>query len=94
MPMTDWVVVNFRDPTNPTPNGMWVYKTNPHFPGLHFSFSVDNPMNNHVGTDAPPASSYYYGASTGGAAPHFAGAVASAAAQTMLINAWNDYYTV
>lgn len=92
--MNDWVVANFNDPSNPTPNGIWVYKTNPNFPNIHFSLSVDNPLNSHVGTDAPPASSYYYGMNQGGAVPHFAGAPATPAIRQQLVAAWKDYYTV
>lgn len=88
--MNDWVTVNYNDPTNPTPGGIWVYKTNSSFPNSHFSMSVDNPANTHVGTDAPPASSYYYGMSN----PHFAGAPASVATQNTLRAAWTDYFTV
>lgn len=94
MSMDDWIVTNYVDPKNPTPGGIWVYKTNANFPNLHFSFSVDDPINNHVGTDAPPASSYYYGANQNGVIPHFAGAPANAATQANLIAAWQDYYTV
>ena len=93
MAMNDWTVVDYRDPENPTPNGIWVYKTNPSFPNVHFSFSVDDTRNNHVGTDASPKS-YYYGMNQNRVVPHFAGAPANPATQQMLREAWNDYYTI
>ncbi len=86
MTMADWVIANYVDPNN---GNAWVYYTNPNFPGIHFSRNVANPNNDHMGTDAPPASSYYYG-NTG----VFAGAPAAPAVQANLTAAWNDYYTV
>jgi hypothetical protein len=93
MEMNDWVVVSSVDPDDPTPNGIWVYKTNPNFPGIHFSFSVDDPPNTHVGTDASPKS-YYYGMTINGLKPHFAGAKPTDDIKQMLLRAWKDYYTV
>jgi hypothetical protein len=92
--MNDWIVANYVDPEDPVPNGIWVYKKNRNFPNLHLSLSVDIPSNNHVATDAPPPSSYYYGSNQHGARPHFAGVPPNDLLKASLIAAWKDYYTV
>jgi len=84
--MEDWSVANITDPA--LGGGIWVYKTNPNFPGIHFSQSVDNPNQSHMAYN--DSSCYYYGA-THTFNPN---CTAGAGGRQRLQQAWNDYYTV
>lgn len=81
--MDDWTVSNYQDPQY---GETWVYKQNPRFPNIHFSFSVSHYNDSHVATD--DRVSYYFGFTNTFNANH------RQADEVILRNAWNDYYTI
>ena len=80
--MTDWKVSNYVDPNY---GQTWVYKENPAFPGIHFSFSVGNVDRTHVATN--DSVSYYFGVTKSFNQGH------RQTDEAILLKAWKDYYT-
>ncbi|MCL6293908.1 hypothetical protein [Jejuia spongiicola] len=83
--MTDWKISNYTDPLHI--NQTWVYYTNPNFPNIHMSRSVDNPNQDHMATNNRLY--YYYGVTN-----TFNVFGIPLVVQTNLTDAWKDYFTV
>lgn len=81
--MNDWTVSNFSDPAY---GQTWVYKANPAFPGIHFSYSVSHANDTHMATD--DRVSYYFGVTKTFNTTH------RQADEAVLKAAWKDYYTI
>ena len=87
MPMNDWVITSYRDSSL---TGTWVYyinPVNPKFANIHFSRCVDGGNRDHMATN--DRAYYYFGMTKTFNTPDVPHAT-----QEILINAWEDYFTV